>query len=69
MITYRCTHCGNKTRFDVYDAVRRRRFEHATLGGEVEVEEEHVLSRTVERVVCRWCERDDTIEVVAHSDS
>lgn len=64
MITYRCTHCGNKTRFDVYDAVRRRRFEHATLGGEVEVEEEEVLSRTVERVVCRWCERDDTIEVV-----
>ena len=62
MTTYRCAHCGNKTRFDVYDTVRRRRFEHATLGGEIQVEEEDVLSRTVERVVCRWCERDDAIE-------
>lgn len=65
MTTYRCTHCGNKTRFDVYDVVRRRRFEHATLGGEVEVEDEEILSREVERVVCRWCERDDVVEVVA----
>jgi hypothetical protein len=60
--TYRCRHCGNKTRFDVYDVVRRRRFEHATLGGDIEVEEEQVLDRTVERVVCRWCERDDGVE-------
>ncbi len=62
MTTYRCTHCGNKTRFDVYDVVRRRRFEHATLGGDIEIEEEEVIDRTVERIVCRWCERDDTVE-------
>ena len=68
MTTYRCAHCGNKTRFDVYDAVRRRRFEHSSLGGEVEVEEEEVLSRTVERVVCRWCERDDAVEPQGESD-
>ncbi len=59
---YRCTHCGNKTRFDVYETVRRRRFHHYSLGGELTVEEEEVLERTVERVVCRWCERSDAIE-------
>jgi hypothetical protein len=60
---FRCAHCGNKTRFDVYDRVRRRRFEHATLGGEVVVEEEDILEEGVDRVVCRWCDRDDGIEV------
>jgi transposase len=60
---YRCGHCGNKTRFDVYDRVRRRRFEHATLGGEVAVEEEEILEESVDRVVCRWCDRDDSIEM------
>ena len=59
---YRCAHCGNKTRFDVYEMVRRRRFEHFTLGGEAGVEEEEILERTVERVVCRWCDRSDRIE-------
>ena len=68
MTTYRCTHCGNKTRFDVYDEVRRRRFEHATLGGVVEIEEEELMSRKVERVVCRWCERDDAIEPAGGAD-
>jgi hypothetical protein len=62
MHRYRCSHCGNKTRFDVFETVKRRRFEHASLGGDVAVDEEEVIDRTVERVVCRWCERDDTIE-------
>lgn len=61
---HRCAHCGNKTRFDVYETVERRRFEHATLGGTVEIEEEEILSRQVARVVCRWCERDDGIETI-----
>ena len=61
MITYRCSHCGNKTRFDVYDTVRRRRFEHADLSGGVEVDEEEILDRVIERVVCRWCDRDDGV--------
>jgi RNase P subunit RPR2 len=55
-VSYRCSQCGNKTRFDVYEVVRRRRFEHFALSGEMSVEEEQVLDRTVERVVCRWCE-------------
>ncbi len=39
-MSYRCTACGNKTRFDVYDVVRRRRFEHASLGDDVVIEDE-----------------------------
>lgn len=59
---YRCAHCGNRTRFDVYDTVRRRRFAHFTLGGELTIDEEEILDAHVERVVCRWCDRDDAIE-------
>jgi len=62
MTTYRCTACGNRTRFDVYDTVRRRRFEHADLGGESVVEDEEVLERSVDKVVCRWCDRSDSVE-------
>jgi hypothetical protein len=62
MTSYRCTACGNRTRFDVYDSVERLRFEHADLGGDVVVEDEQVLSRTIDKVVCRWCDRSDTVE-------
>lgn len=61
--TYRCAHCGNRTRFDVYESLDRRRYLHFTLGGDYEVDEEEVLDRTVRRIVCRWCDRDDAIEV------
>ena len=59
---YRCAHCGNKTRFDVVDRVHRRRFHHYTLGGDLTIDEEEVLDRTVEKVTCRWCDRSDGIE-------
>ena len=59
---YRCSACGNKTRFDVIETLRRRRFVHFDLGGDAVTEEEDVLERTVERVVCRWCDRADAIE-------
>ena len=62
---YRCSHCGNKTRFDVYDTVQRRRFEHADLAGDVSIDEEAILNRTIDRIVCRWCDRDDGIEVLS----
>jgi hypothetical protein len=52
---YRCTACGNKTRFDVLESKRVRSFLHFTLGGELTVEEEEVLDRTIEKVTCRWC--------------
>ena len=61
---YRCAHCGNKTRFDVVDRVRRRRFHHYTLGGELAIEDEDVLEQETERVTCRWCDRSDGIETV-----
>ena len=32
--------------------------------GEPVVEERELLSETVERVVCRWCGRADSVEVV-----
>ncbi len=63
--TYRCSQCGNRTRFDVYESLRRRRFAHFTLGGEVTIEEEEILDATTERVVCRWCDRADTVEEVS----
>ncbi len=55
LASLRCDACGNKTRFDVFENKRVRAFHHYTLGGELQVEEEEVLERTVERIVCRWC--------------
>jgi hypothetical protein len=52
---YRCTACGNLTRFDVTATRRTRAFWHYTVGGELSVEEEQVLGSVVEAVVCRWC--------------
>ena len=52
---YRCTACGNLTRFDVVETRRTRAFWHYTIGGELAIEEEDVLDATVEAVVCRWC--------------
>lgn len=55
MPSLRCDACGNKTRFDVFESKRVRSFHHYSLGGEVEVEEEEILDRAVEKIVCRWC--------------
>jgi ribosomal protein L44E len=61
-LRYRCNACGNLTRFDVFETRRSRGFHHYSLGGELTVEEEEVLDRSVERVVCRWCGSADQIE-------
>lgn len=52
---YRCTACGNLTRFDVVTTRRTRAFHHFTVGGDLQVEDEEVLAETVEDVTCRWC--------------
>ncbi len=52
---YRCDGCGNLTRFDVTTSRRTRAFHHYTVGGELRIEEETVLSEHVDEVVCRWC--------------
>lgn len=62
MTGLRCGACGNKTRFDVVETKRVRSFHHYTLGGEVTIEEEDVIDRTIEQVVCRWCGRWDAVE-------
>ena len=62
---YRCTQCGNLTRFDVTSTRRTRAFHHYTVGGELAVEDEDVLSEVVEDVSCRWCGTGAAVEVVA----
>jgi DNA-directed RNA polymerase subunit RPC12/RpoP len=59
---YRCAACGNLTRFDVTVTRRTRAFHHYTLGGELAVEDEEVLSETVEDVACRWCGSSRAVE-------
>ena len=62
---YRCLDCGNVTRFDVVATARTRRFHHFDLGGVGDVEEEEILSQVIESVTCRWCGREDAVEVEA----
>jgi hypothetical protein len=52
---FRCTTCGNLTRFDVTTSRRQRSFHHYTVGGELTIEDPVVLEERVEEVVCRWC--------------
>ncbi len=61
---WRCTQCGNLTRFDVTRQVRSVEYVHLDLAGEPTVEEREVLSETVESVRCRWCNAKDRIELV-----
>lgn len=61
---WRCTLCGNLTRFDVTRSSRVVEFVHLDLAGESRVEEREVLSETVESVRCRWCNAVDQVELV-----
>jgi hypothetical protein len=61
---WRCTLCGNLTRFDVTRASRVKEFIHLDLAGEPRVEEREVLSEAVESVQCRWCNAVDQVELV-----
>lgn len=67
---YRCTACGNLTRFDVTITRRTRAFHHFSVGGELEIEDEEVLEETIEEVACRWCgTAKDVVEVRDQDDS
>jgi DNA-directed RNA polymerase subunit RPC12/RpoP len=59
---YRCSGCGNLTRFDVTTTRRTRAFHHYTVGGDLEIEDEEVLSEVVEEVRCRWCGTGASVE-------
>jgi RNase P subunit RPR2 len=61
---WRCSLCGNLTRFDVTRTTRTEEYVHVDLAGVAAVEERSVLVDTVERVTCRWCHAVDRVEVV-----
>lgn len=62
---WRCTLCGNLTRFDVTRSTRAREYVHVDLAGIPVVEERELLVDTVEHVSCRWCHAVDQVAVVA----
>jgi hypothetical protein len=64
---WRCSGCGNLTRFDVGRARRTTEFWHFDLAGEHRVEECEVVAESIESVACRWCGRSDSIELVPRS--
>jgi hypothetical protein len=66
---WRCGGCGNLTRFDVTRTRRTTEFWHFDLAGEHEVEETRLKDETLEAVSCRWCGRDDAIELVDRNEA
>jgi hypothetical protein len=62
MTRYRCSACGNLTRFDVVARRRTRSFHHYTVGGELQIEDEVLLDETIEDVSCRWCGHGAAVE-------
>ena len=61
---YRCTACGNLTRFDVVESRRTKAYHHYSVGGELAVEDETVLDHVVESVTCRWCGTGAAVETL-----
>jgi len=61
---YRCTACGNLTRFDVTTTRTTRAFNHFTVGGDLEIEEVEVLDESIDEVSCRWCGHGRGVEVL-----
>ncbi len=65
---YRCDGCGNLTRFDVIVSQKTRAFHHFNVGGDLVIEDEEVLSRHVDEVVCRWCGHGRSVVEIAVGD-
>ncbi|MCM2576404.1 hypothetical protein [Streptomyces meridianus] len=61
---WRCTLCGNLTRFDVTRSTRAVEYVHLDLAGEPDIEERDVISESIESVRCRWCNAVDQVELV-----
>ena len=67
---FRCSACGNLTRFDVVSSRRTRAFHHFSVGGELSVEDEEVLDARIEQITCRWCGASgESIEEIAVGDA
>jgi hypothetical protein len=61
---FRCSACGNLTRFDVTVSRRVKEFRHFSVGGDLTVESTDVLEERVDLVECRWCRASgDAIEL------
>lgn len=68
-VRYRCSACGNLTRFDVVATRRTRAFHHFSVGGDLSVEDEAVLDERVEEVTCRWCGASgDSIQPISNDE-
>jgi len=67
MTRYRCSACGNLTRFDVTRTRTTKAFHHYSLGGDLTVEDEEVVEETVHEVSCRWCGHGRSVEVLEES--
>ena len=66
---YRCSACGNLTRFDVTSTKTTKAFHHFTVGGELVVEDEEVMEESVHEVTCRWCGHGRSVEVLEEEQS
>jgi transposase len=66
---WRCGACGNLTRFDVIHQMRVREYWHVDLSGLATVESRETLDSAVEQVTCRWCGRNDAVELVERPDA
>ena len=66
---YRCSTCGNLTRFDVTSRRRTRAYHHYSVGGDLNVENEEVLDETIESVECRWCGAAGNVETFSDKAS
>jgi hypothetical protein len=62
---WRCSLCGNLTRFDVTRTTRALEYVHLDLGGEARVDERQVLDDTIQQVCCRWCNAVNSVELIA----
>ena len=61
---YRCSLCGNLTRFDVVTTSTVKAFYHYNLGGGLTIEDAETLNSSVDEVSCRWCGHGNAIETV-----
>ena len=61
---YRCSACGNLTRFDVTATTTEKAYHHYSVGGELSVEDPTIVSYRVDEVSCRWCGHGRAVELV-----
>lgn len=66
---WRCRQCGNLTRFDVVRSRRTKEYWHFDLSGDAVVESSETVREIVESVTCRWCNAQDSIELIERPDS